>query len=99
MKTKLFAALSAITLGLTAPAFAGSLTATGPQGGTYAGSRGCAAAEGTRTCQGSGAYTGPAGRTSTRSGTTVLSQGGFTHEGDVMRPSGRSFSTTVTRKR
>jgi hypothetical protein len=99
MKTFLLAAAATLSLAVALPAAAGSLTATGPNGGTYMGSRTCSNADSARTCYGNGTYTGPAGRTSTRSGTSVLTQDGWNYNGTVTRPSGRSFQTTVTRKR
>jgi hypothetical protein len=99
MNPTLLSALAALCLSLAVPALAGDLHASGPNGGTYSGNRTCSTADSARTCYGEGIYTGPSGRTSTRSGTSVLTKGGWDYRGSVTRTSGRSFQTSIQRKR
>jgi hypothetical protein len=100
MESAMKPALLALFLALPASAaVATDLTATGPNGGTYAGTRSCSNADSARTCYGAGTYTSPQGRVSTRSGTSILTKGSWTYDGVVKRPSGRTVHTSIVRKR
>lgn len=90
--------LSAALLALALPAAAQtSWSGTGPRGGTYAGSGGCATGPGSINCSGASTYTNPFGKTFTRQGNRVATREGVTAESQITGPAGNT--TTTLRKR
>lgn len=92
--------LPAVLIVLALPAAAQtSWSGTGPRGGTYAGSGGCTAGDGSLTCSGASTYTNPFGQTFTRQSNRVATREGVTVNTQITGPAGKTATTLRTRSR
>jgi hypothetical protein len=94
MKTTTLALIASLGL-LAAPAMAETnWTATGPKGGTAAGTANCTHANGITTCQGDSTYTNPKGKAFQRSATATGNRFGGQRVITTTGPNGQTATAT-----
>jgi hypothetical protein len=94
MKTIALALIASLGL-MAAPAMAETnWTATGPKGGTAAGTAHCTHASGVTTCQGNSAYTAPKGKVYQRDSTATGNRYGGTRVITTTGPNGKTATAT-----